>query len=481
MLSPEHQELLSAHFDGELADDERARVDALLNESPEAREVLQEFDEISAALRDIEVPETPDGIRSAVLERIAKTAPAAPQPRSRRPAWQRWLAPALAASLALMVAVWVQTRPPLSPTASPMADAVTTAPELESLNFGAAGMEAATEAAPGAMAFFENEGLAPNDETPRFTELSANGIAAPAAGASAALSERLFPNGSHPVPGETRSLLGQQGEAPVLVNYTVVDVEKAAGRMRVLLSQNGIHEVAARSRPSDVEETPARREVQEEQRLFALYVEAPQDQVVAALNDFDGIREVVDVDADYAELSDNLAVKAEALPYRMQQKWMAAEQSTVRSQSAPPSPGNPATPEAPVAQSFGATPAPRQNGLAGEKPVDAPAQRGGVGGGAGSDDPGRGEGNLRQLKRNLSAGGGVQMQVNEEQLEKLMLLRTHKRRLTESYQLALPSAPARPPAPPSPEPLDSEPTATEQGLNGRRVKVLLILQGQADQ
>ncbi|MFG0331867.1 MAG: anti-sigma factor family protein [Maioricimonas sp. JB049] len=474
MLSPDHQELLSAHFDGELADEERAQVDALLVESPEARELLQEFDEISTTLRDIAVPDTPGEIRAAVLERIAATVPPAPKPSSRRPAWQRWLAPALAASLALVVTVWVQVRPRPAPTASPMADAVTTPANPEHLNPGAAGMEAATGITPETLAFADEAGgeVASGGQGAILGDLSG--------GAATGLSERLFPAGSRPVPGEIRSLLGQRGEAPVLVNYTVVDVEKAAGRMRVLLSQNGIHEIAAtRQATANEGEAAPRRESLEEDRLFALYVEAPQDQVVAALNDIDGIREVVDVSADYAELSDNLSVKAEALPYRMQQKWIAAEQSALRSQPAPSSSASPAPSEPPLATSDGVTPAPRQGSRDAAKPGDAPAATGAGGTGAGSKAAAKEQ--LGQVARELSVGGGVQMQVSEEQLEKLMLLRTRKRRLAESYQLTLPHSPDRPPAPPAPEPLDNDSQATDQGLSGRRVKVLLILQDQSDQ
>lgn len=48
----EETELISAYLDGELSAEESARVQALLTERPDLAELLQQFREIDADLRD---------------------------------------------------------------------------------------------------------------------------------------------------------------------------------------------------------------------------------------------------------------------------------------------------------------------------------------------------------------------------------------------------------------------------------------------
>ncbi|MEW4527637.1 hypothetical protein [Maioricimonas sp. JC845] len=478
MLSPEHQELLSAHFDGELASEERARVDTLLNESQEARELLQEFDEISAAVRNVDVPALPDGLRDAVLAQIR---PAAPKPLARRPRWHRWAAPVLAASLALTVAVFLQQQVQQPATDLRVADHVISASPAElddSIQPG--DLSESAETALAFSAVTESSPAQP-EATRSLSPLETDAMRL-SSDAPDGLSTRLFPYGSQPVPGETRSLLVQQGDIPVVVNYTVVDVEKAAGQMRVFLSGNGIHHIVTTTPPEKPDVTGNEIENAPDARYVALLVDAPQDQVVAALNDFDSIQEVVDVDADYVEVSNSFGVEAEALPYRMQQKWEANDESLLprmeasRQRNAAPGSavGGEARKQEPASRmttqgtARPAAPSPSAGALATETTngvVDSPAS---------APKP-------RQLTQTATAGMAVQMAVSEQEVRQLMERQYHRRRVAESYPQSAATAPARPPAPPEPEPLETDGLGSQQGLSSRRVKLLLILQDQSDQ
>ena len=65
-------ELLSAYLDGELAPEERARVESRLASDPEARHLLEELRAASKALQGLPSAAIDHSLREAVLERVAK-------------------------------------------------------------------------------------------------------------------------------------------------------------------------------------------------------------------------------------------------------------------------------------------------------------------------------------------------------------------------------------------------------------------------
>lgn len=70
-MDHETSELLSAHHDGETTADERALVERVLEDSPEARRELDEVHELSDALAST-AEKAPEGLRAAVLRRIER-------------------------------------------------------------------------------------------------------------------------------------------------------------------------------------------------------------------------------------------------------------------------------------------------------------------------------------------------------------------------------------------------------------------------
>lgn len=65
-------ELISAHLDGELDAEEQSRLEKALEESEEARSLMQSYRSQGEALRALPVLETPEHLESEVQEKIAK-------------------------------------------------------------------------------------------------------------------------------------------------------------------------------------------------------------------------------------------------------------------------------------------------------------------------------------------------------------------------------------------------------------------------
>ena len=100
---------------------------------------------------------------------------------------------------------------------------------------------------------------------------------------------RLAP-GTRVDPGEIIHHLATQGDEAVVIEYTVVDVRKAAGELEVLLRKRGIETLQTVDRESG-EAQPKKgnagnKESTGETGMFAIYVEADNDQLAAALKEF---------------------------------------------------------------------------------------------------------------------------------------------------------------------------------------------------
>src|SRR5262245_53988924 len=123
MNSPNFDELLSACHDGETTPEERARVDALLANDPEARRALDECRKLSGLLRETPSQKTPPEFNAAVMQNIERQMLLGPaEGSSTRPAStgapvsprRLRFSPAavgMAAAAVLLVAVVVARRP----------------------------------------------------------------------------------------------------------------------------------------------------------------------------------------------------------------------------------------------------------------------------------------------------------------------------------------------------------------------------------
>ena len=95
-----YSELISAHLDGALAADERARLTEHLASCEACRTYMAELAAIRAALSDAEDVDVPDGFAESVMQRVRESAP-----QRKKPSVLRRLAP-LAACAAVFAVVF---------------------------------------------------------------------------------------------------------------------------------------------------------------------------------------------------------------------------------------------------------------------------------------------------------------------------------------------------------------------------------------
>src|SRR3990172_9296929 len=128
-MGMEHQdELLSAYLDRELSPDERATVDRLLVNAPEARRSLQELEATSRFLRGLPrrpAPDLADDITARLRnEALLRPEPQASRPRARRRIW--WVGAPLAAAAAFVLAVRLGSDRSDPPRSTPSAPSIIT-------------------------------------------------------------------------------------------------------------------------------------------------------------------------------------------------------------------------------------------------------------------------------------------------------------------------------------------------------------------
>jgi len=104
---------LSAYLDGELAAERAALIERLVAEEPAWRRAAEEVQALHRALETWPAPKTPEGL----CERIVRGVRLAGRPRPRIIRLARWLVPAAAAAILLVVTLTRQGRP--APKADP--------------------------------------------------------------------------------------------------------------------------------------------------------------------------------------------------------------------------------------------------------------------------------------------------------------------------------------------------------------------------
>lgn len=283
------EELLSAYFDGELPDAEKSRAEQLLTEDVGAREALDEVAEVSGWIRALPRPAAPEAIQRDVMARILNGAapqPISPATNAARPSkWRQARWAAVSAAGLLLAVVLYQSWPE---TDLRMAANVERSGHV--VDEGADDVSVLGTVEPRAA-----EMLAYRDDQVRVARSNSMQLQQQFA--------QMLESGDAPVAGEERSDLAQIGNRVVVIKYRVVDVEKLPGEVHLMLTENGIVDVAG------VEsDAPALAEAGEHSQLEAFYVEAPESKFESALTSFYSINGVTDVSTNYVS---TLAAPAE--------------------------------------------------------------------------------------------------------------------------------------------------------------------------
>jgi len=380
-------ELLSAYYDGELSAEERLRVEAWLEQNPKAREILTHFSELSTLVGQAGTLSSHElkhvaaqSLQERVLSRVAAPLPSARFART----WQRWGIALLAAAASLTLVVFlippgrrnqpvamntgVQNAPlPDVMVASEIAETKEASPKLLRTAAEAVRGQADAVTAPAAdertpmkkmaadSAFAPAPGQAP-EPAPASTPAPGSSpvpipgprVAADAAKSGAGASQRAMPApsvtapqlpqlapGTRVDPGEIIHHLATRGDEAVVIEYTVVDVRKTAGELEVLLRKHGIQTLRAEARENagDRESGGAAKPkaAAEDSGMFAIYVEADNDQLAAALKDFRALPTSLDViDSQRADKKDEEKSQDGAPPPQA-----AAKEGADRARTAP--------------------------------------------------------------------------------------------------------------------------------------------------
>ena len=271
MSLPVSEELLSAYLDGELSPSEHELVERLLDELPALREQLAELSQVGEKLRALRREPAPGtlhrDVMSALTSRSVLKSDSPARPLVARDVAKA--AGALAACLAVGFSVWLANRPGAE-TGPNAASEVVAIHEADDSATGVVGMSAAPQPMLAVAEAPEANGLAA--AVTAATQPGRTMMHAPLAAAAPAMDkramgsaarkmasteetirDRLLTPGYVPNAGELLSYLDVVDDQPVVVEYTVADVQQALGQVQVLLSRNGIRAVGESKAPVQVE------------------------------------------------------------------------------------------------------------------------------------------------------------------------------------------------------------------------------------
>lgn len=247
------EELLSAYLDGELSPEEIEQVERFLEDNPGSQNRLEDLKDASEALKLLPRIAAPADFSSQLIAALDSRQPASlPIPRQNRSRsrwarwarWARWSRYTVSACCLILATVFVVQF--VLPTSSPEHMVADRGLEMDSLNLKASAL------GEGAATFDEMEGFG-EQEGSEAAEFADMGIASNwnlnlemAAVPTVTfldretITQRLSSLGQVPVTGEQLSLLTDSDEAPLLVDFTVVDVEKSLSELRLLLKQHAV-------------------------------------------------------------------------------------------------------------------------------------------------------------------------------------------------------------------------------------------------
>jgi|GEM_PF-3491154 len=312
-------ERLSAFYDGDLSAVERAEVERLLGERPELQVELSRLSDLSQRLGELadDVPEF--DLRPQLLQQVMVARRAAAPAPLRTVALgtrRRWMPLLLAAcSLTLLVAAML----PLIPRSN-QSDMVAMAPQsrVSSVNGADGGNSKSIDsAAPSfAMSAEISPGAALVSGSPVASAMSASGFGGAIGGPEELSSESANPEETGPSellvqlehnrklkPGDILSQMVESGDVPIVINYTVVDVDRGARSVEVLILQNGIVRLVP-STPADNEQAkshPPQDMLASKMKTFL--IEAEADSLNTTILECNNLRDVVAINVEPLGLS----------------------------------------------------------------------------------------------------------------------------------------------------------------------------------
>lgn len=243
------EEMLSAYLDGESTPAETALIERLLKEDAAIQEQLAEFTDVGRLLRDIPRTPAPAGLADEILAKIATSTPSGEViPKTVAQSGSRggiriWLSTVIAASVLGMASLLILRQDHVATDAKSVATlAESSEPPMtyEILDTGADAWKS------GLVAFSRQDDLGAtgsasslpeNQQLPTIVSLGRDEIV-----------QQLRLLGDPPQSGDEYSLLANFDDVPILVDFTVIDVQKSLGELQVLLKHHNVEQVHLKDR-----------------------------------------------------------------------------------------------------------------------------------------------------------------------------------------------------------------------------------------
>ncbi|TWT58483.1 hypothetical protein KOR42_18580 [Thalassoglobus neptunius] len=339
-------EMLSAYLDGELTDAEKQFLEELLQKSPELQAELDEIKNVSLRVQEVPRLSAPSDLQSQILDAVKSHSTGVNKAQTASPKRSKvtWIASSIAACLGIGVTVWMLQRdqiptdslasrlPPTMIESKELATTPTTESSFNSTislqtdtlessrNFTASTMESLSNGVSNSLqladqpspAFTESDGISPIEElstlagvfptepqqpTPTVVSLSANDLA-----------QRLKTLTDIPDRGEDLSVATVHAGTPIIVDFTVVDIQKTLGDVEILVKSQT-------PRPADIQNIAINTQNADDQQFTVVILDLEEPTLENILNSVEAVSAVMYVEEDASELlrETNLGVVADDL------------------------------------------------------------------------------------------------------------------------------------------------------------------------
>lgn len=334
MSLPFPEELLSAYLDGEVTPEEKLSVQQLLEEKPELQERLSELSEISQNVRELPRESAPNDFAQSILDnlepQVARKPASSQIAPAKRSLIRQWSSSLVAVAVLFVVGMFlVNQQKQNDKTSIGQVGSHSTQPsqemsmataegELEEIAFlkqdtshsekasGSLGLEdsemsdqnsLALSAPPFAAADnYEDTSEAEAIQSPKVVSLDRQTI-----------QKHLNSLSESPAVGEELSILVSSGDAPILVDFTVVDIQKSLGNLQVLLKNHSVEQI-------ELEDQTAAKNFGSNEKLVAVYLNLEEPDLENVLNQVVALDATIIIDNGDQLAANTLGFKEEHDP-----------------------------------------------------------------------------------------------------------------------------------------------------------------------
>lgn len=287
------EEILSAYFDGEATPEEVALVERMLQECPELQARLADYDAIRSSIQGISIDKSSSNLAEVVRNQIAQfprnaTTGAAETVATKtqsRPLWTVGISTLAAAAVLIGSGLFLLNRQAdmhpndiaeaemeISPAALP-GELAATARSLNEENFAMSVASDHREPEPASAAV-------DSELRPVIVSIPAETIR-----------QRLSSLGDEPRSGDEFSILTDHEKTPILVDFTVVDVNQAVNRLQVLLKNRAV-------KPIQLSADQQNLSFESSEKLVAVYLDLDIPEMETVLSQVPALEAVLFVSAE---------------------------------------------------------------------------------------------------------------------------------------------------------------------------------------